>query len=91
MAWSCVTIRGEEITIQADPAIDLAGGRLRDLFLCRAQTVTANYVRTDGDAETVLVNARTAERAMDEVAYAIMSGVMVRRRNAMSGVPSQSA
>ena len=80
MAWKSVTLKGEEITIEVDPAVDLAGGKLRGLYICRARALTAAYVRRGSpEADIVLVSAATDARAIEKLVHAIDAGTMIRR------------
>jgi hypothetical protein len=80
MAWKSVTLNGEDITIEVDPAVELAGGRLKGLYLCRARALTAAYVRRgSSEVDIVLVTAPSDERAIEKVARAINAGTMIRR------------
>jgi hypothetical protein len=83
MAWKSVTVQGEEITIEVDPAVDLAGGVLNGLYTVRARALLANYVRSGAtDIDVVLVTAADAQRAIDKVERAIQAGKLIRRKPA---------
>jgi len=81
VAWKEIQVGGEQITVEVDAAIDLSGGPINGLFLCRVRDLTAFYVRegsTDGDS--VLVSAPSPEGAIGKIKRAIEGGRMVRRK-----------
>ena len=70
----------DRIIIEADSLIDLETGQLDGLFLCRARTLTAIFVRHDADhLDWVIVRAECPEQAIAKIQAAILSGVMIRR------------
>ena len=69
----------ERIIIEAESLIDLDTGELDGLFLCRARTLTAIFVRHDADhVDCVIVRAECPEQAIAKIQEAIASGVMIR-------------
>ena len=80
MGWRCVTIQGEDITIEVTPAVDLSGGVLTGLYTCSAKALLAIYMRRGATMPTVLVTARDEARAIEKAERAIHAGLMVRRK-----------
>jgi len=70
----------ERIIIEAESLIDLDAGQLDGLFLCRARTLTAIFVRHDAHhMDCVIVRATCADEAIEKIQEAILSGLMIRR------------
>lgn len=70
----------ERIIIEAESLVDLDAGQLDGMFLCRARTLTAIFVRYDAhQVDFVIVRAACPDQALDKLQEAIASGMMVRR------------
>jgi hypothetical protein len=80
MRKSCFDRDRERIIIEADSLVDLDAGQLDGLFLCRARTLTAIFVRYDAHhVDFVIVRATCPDEAIDKIQEAIDAGMMVRR------------
>jgi len=69
---------GDRIIVEAEMVVDLEAGGLAGMFLCRARTLTASFVRGDAEVDTLMVQAPSAEAAIDKIKRAIETGAIVR-------------
>ena len=79
MAMTYIDHADERVIIEADAAVDLSRGRRPDVFLGRARSLTASYVRPDTDVAPFLVSASTEDEALEKIADAVRSGQLVRK------------
>jgi hypothetical protein len=83
MAMSYIDHAGERVIIEADTVIDLARGRRRGVFLGRARSLTAAFVRPEANDVPFLVSATTENEALVKIADAVKTGQLVRRPPSM--------